>query len=357
MSAAPAPSPGLPDDEGFDPVDPIEAAATAWLARRDRGLTPAEVVEFARWRATDPRHEAAVVDLGAMWSALDDLSALRGKAPLSQPEFTAPASAAKLPGQDRAGATAPGIFPAWAWAIAACLALMVGVIAWQRTATGETTATRYETAVGERRTLTLPDGSTLQLNTYSSAEVRYTADGRRVELVRGEAYFKVTKDAQRPFVVRAGGVEARALGTAFVVRRREQETELVVTEGRVKFGVAEVSAVAAEVAAGERAICDPKNVAPPVVERLDAAALARHVAWQGGMLICRKDMPLAEAVAEFNRYHRAQLVLRDGAAAVPIGGGFELANLDAFVRLLESESFDLVVVERSAERIVLTSKR
>ena len=187
--------------------------------------------------------------------------------------------------------------------------------------------------------------------------MRFTAHERRVDLVRGEAFFSVTKDAVRPFVVAAGGVEARALGTMFVVRQRENETELVVAEGRVRFGAAGGRATGVEASAGQFAVCDPRKPDATRVGVLDAAALARRLAWKSGRLVCRPEMPLAEAVAEFNRYHRAQLVLRDAAtAAVPIGGAFELANVDAFVRMLE-KSFDIAVVERDPERVVLGLKR
>jgi transmembrane sensor len=339
--------------DGFDDdLDPVESAATVWLARRDRGLTPDETVEFARWRAAAPRHEAAVAELGAMWHALDDLSALRGK--VASP----PASSA--PNAPCAGdqVTPMRRWPAgWIWALAASIALIAGIVTWRRVASGAVAAVHYETAVGEQRTLPLPDGSTLQLNTNSAADVRYVARERRVELVRGEIFFSVTKDAQRPFVVLAGGVEARALGTAFVVRRHQTETELVVAEGRVKFYASPQPATSVEVTGGQLATCDPRKRDVPHVSSLDEAALARRLAWKSGRLVCRPGMPLGEAAAEFNRYHRAQLVLRGAdTAAVPIGGAFEIQNLDAFVRMLE-QSFEIVVVERDAERIVLQSKR
>ena len=335
-----------------DDLDPIESTATAWLARRDRGLTTEETVAFAQWRSADPRHEAAVTELGAMWHALDDLSALRGQA-LSPPASLAPTFAS----DDDRVAPSRQRSTRWMWAIAAGIALLAGIVTWQRSAPTAISAEHYATAVGAQRTITLPDGSTLQLNTNSAADVRYDARERHVELVRGEVFFTVTKDAQRPFVVRSSGVEARALGTAFVVRQRETETELVVTEGRVKFHASAHPAAAVEVTAGNLSLCDPRTSDAPRVSPLDKAGLARRLAWQSGRLVCRPGMPLADAAAEFNRYHRQQLMLRDAeTAAVPIGGAFELQNLEAFVRTLENSS-ESVVVERDAGRIVLQSKR
>lgn len=339
--------------DSFDAdLDPIESTATAWLARRDRGLTTEETVAFARWRSADPRHEAAVAELGAMWHALDDLSALRGQ-PLRPTAIATPRFADEAaPGTPRRQRS-----NAWIWAIAASIALVAGIVTWQRVAPGAVPVAHYETAIGEQRTITLPDGSTLQLNTNSAADVRYVAGERRVELVRGEVFFAVTKDPQRPFVVRSSGVEARALGTAFVVRQRDTETELVVTEGRVKFHASAHPTAAVEVSAAHLALCDPRISDAPRVSPLDKADLGRRLAWQSGRLVCRPGMPLAEAAAEFNRYHHRQLVLKDAeTAAVPIGGAFEIKNLDAFVQLLES-GFEIVVPERDAGHVVLQSKR
>lgn len=353
MSSAPS---NLPDDEGLDPVDPIEATATEWLARRDRGFTATEAADFAHWCAADPRHETAVLDLGAMWGALDDLSALRGTAAsVSGP----PAPSARVVSFEAEGRAVRRrrLVPVWALAVAACFALVAGAVVWQRASSGGVSATHYETAVGDRRTITLSDGSTLQLNTRSAVDVRFTEGERRVELTSGEVFFAVAKDAGRPFVVRSGGVLAHALGTAFVVRRGEKETEMVVTEGRVKFGARDVPSSAVVVTAGQRATCDPQNPSGPRVEALDTLALTRRFAWQTGRLMFRPNMPLGEVAAEFNRYHQVQLVPQDEAtAAVPVDGAFEFAKLDAFVRFLET-SFDVIVVSRDAERIVLKSKR
>ncbi|MCX6955280.1 MAG: FecR domain-containing protein [Verrucomicrobia bacterium] len=336
-------SPG--DDETTDrDLDVVELQATAWLSRRDRGLTPEEAVEFARWRAADGRHEAVVAELGAMWSALDDLSAPRGEVV----RFPSPPAESRT---RRAG------WILWAVAAAACMALIANVALRSDRVTEPPAMVHYETAIGAQRSITLADGSTVRLNTDSAIEVRYSAGERRVELARGEARFAVTKDASRPFIVAAEGTESRALGTVFAVRRREKETELLVTEGRVKFGATGDRAPTVEVGAGQTSVCDPQNPQPPRVQTLDAGELARRVAWERGRLICRADMPLAEVAAEFNRYHRQKLVLGDAeTGAVPVGGEFELAKLDALVGALE-ESFDIVVVERGAERLTLKLRR
>jgi transmembrane sensor len=333
-----------PSDEATKEVDldMIEMLAAGWLSRRDRGLTPEEAVEFARWRAADPRHEAAVGELGAMWTALDDMSALQGKS-------AGPAAGATR--QPRR----PRVWVAWTLAAAAAVAVATTLVLRQERAPEPIAAVRYETAVGAQRDITLSDGSSLRLNTDSAVEVRYAVQERRIVLSRGEARFSVMKDAARPFIVAVDGVEARALGTSFIVQRRSTDTELVVTEGRVKFGT--VAGAAAEVGAGQTALCEPRAASAPRVETLDQAALARRVAWESGLLICRPGMTVAEAAVEFNRYHRQKIVLPEGEVrGQSMAGGFKVAELEVFVWSLE-QNFGLTVAERDAEHVTLKLKR
>src|SRR5690606_33902749 len=94
----------------------------------------------------------------------------------------------------------------------------------------------HETRVGERRALTLADGSEVILNTDTLIEVAFDAGARDLSLHRGEAYFSVASDAARPFRVHAGGAIVEAVGTAFTVQRTlNEELEVTVTEGEVNF--------------------------------------------------------------------------------------------------------------------------
>lgn len=324
-------------------LDVIEMLAAAWVSRRDRGFTAEEAVEFVGWRAADARHEAAVADLSAMWDAFDDLPALQGHA-ASRPE-----SAAQKPVPRRA-------WLGWSLAAAASVALIASLALRRERSPEAVVVTRYVTVVGEQRAVTLSDGSMLRLNVDSAVEVRYGAKERRVELVRGEARFTVTTDAARPFVVATGAVMARAVGTSFFMQRREAGTELVVTEGRVKFGATN-DATAVEVVAGQVAVSDPRNPQALRVVTADPLSMARRIAWEQGRVICYPGMTLAELAREFNRYHRQKIVLQDAAtAALPVGGAFELRNLEALVGVLEG-SFDVRVVEREAERLALKLQR
>jgi transmembrane sensor len=330
--------------------DAIEATAAEWLARRDRKFTSEEAVAFARWRMADPRHHAAVAELELVWGALGDLAVQNGQQRAGDAAAASPAqavSSVRLPGATRRNSHG------W-WrpvlALAAALVIVAGVLVWRRAQPMREATVRYQTEIGRQKKVGLEDGSTLHLNTNTAVTVRFDATTRRVVLERGEAFFDVAKNPTRPFIVTAGRTEARVLGTKFSIRLREQESELIVSEGRVRFGTA---AATVEVGAAQRAVAALTGTAPPRVEILDRSEVDRLLAWQTGSLIF-KDTPLSVAVAEFNRYHRQQLAVRDAAAGgVLIGGSFALDNLDGFVRLLPESAPEIVVVDRNAERIVL----
>jgi transmembrane sensor len=332
-----------------DEPDGIEAIAAAWLARRDRGLTAEETAAFAEWLAADSRHQVAVEELALVWGALDDLSASNSQQRAGGVAAAPPARIAPEltpAGKPRASRS---LLRWWgALGLAAALAIVAGMSWWPSAAPDEAPA-RYATAVGGQRNVTLADGSELQLNTDTAVSVRLGARERRVTFERGEAFFKVARDATRPFIVVAGGTEARVLGTAFVVRLRPEQCEVLVTEGHVQFG--RRGALGTNLGAQQHAVLANTAAAALQVETLDAEAVARRIAWQSGRLEF-KNTPLREVVAEFNRYHRQRLALRDAATgAVPVGGPFEIQNLDGFVRLIEN--LDVTVVRRETDLIVL----
>jgi transmembrane sensor len=279
--------------------------------------------------------------LELVWGALDDLSAAKSQQPAGGVGVTPPAV------QSPKRATILHWWPAWG--LAAMLAILVGISVGRRSGPAEMPL-RYETVVGAQQKVTLPDGSELQLNTDTALTVRFSAHERRATLERGEAFFHVTKDSARPFIVTAGRSETRVVGTKFVVHLRENETDLLVSEGLVKFGAIDDERRSANVGANHHAVLAGGNALR--IEALDEAALARRLAWQSGRLEF-KDVPLREVVAEFNRYHGQQIVLRDAATeAVRVGGVFEIENFDGFLWTL-ANSFDVAEVRRQADKIVL----
>jgi transmembrane sensor len=329
----------------------IEAKAAEWLARRDRLFTPEEAVAFARWRMADARHAAAVAELELVWGALDDLSASVSQQRAGDAAVASPAPIATTPAATGRSRT----LVAWWPALGLAAALVVMAVWWGRSSTAKETpnVVRFETPIGAQSTVTLADGSEVQLNTNTAVSVHLGRRARAVTLERGEAFFRVARDEARPFVVAVGRTEARVLGTAFAVRLRAADSVVLVTEGVVQFGV--IGKPGAQLRARQQATIKHRGSDVPRVETLVADVVARRLAWQNGQLEF-DNTPLSEAVEEFNRYHRQQIVIADPAVATStVGGRFAIGNSEGFVRLIEA-TFDATTMRRNQEEIVLGSR-
>lgn len=330
---------------------PVQEIAAAWLAKQDRGLTPAEAAEFAQW-AAHPEHAAAIAELETAWTALDELSALRpsdGPSRGPDPDLLRPAK--------------KWVWQIYRWrslavSISAAAAAVIAFFFWNGTHHSKAEALVgdvFETPVGAERTVELADGSRLQLNTLSSVEVHFSASVREVILRQGEVFCTVTKDPSRPFVVKVGSVSVRAVGTAFDVLREPARTNILVTEGAVRLlteGQTH-SRGPALLEAGHRATLVRGEAKDDfVIAPIEPEESARLLAWREHQLEF-KESSLAEVVRQFNRYNTQQLVIADAeTAAVEIGGRFNPNNIEGFVRLLES-SFHIAAERRDAHTVVL----
>lgn len=187
----------------------------------------------------------------------------------------------------------------------------------------------YRTDVGERRAISLEDGSSIELNTNSQVRVRLSKTRRSLILDKGQAMFAVAHDAGRPFIVTAGDTSVRAIGTRFEVYRAQDAVRVTLAEGRVQVRQAsktDVQAPPVTLTAGQRVdVAAAKPSAPVIVD------VATATGWTTGRLTFR-DVSLAEAVAEINRYSRRQIVLGAGAPADQrVNGVFDAGDTEAFV--------------------------
>jgi len=338
--------------EDFDSAS-IKEAAADWFVRRRDGLSPEAEKAYQAWVGADPRHEAAMAELRATWEAVSfPARAGRGR------------EAAVVLDRWAAARRRPYVLATAGLAVAAALAF--GFLQ----PYSRMNALRPATAVAVRPNITtLPDGSTVELNKDAEFTADFTPDRRNIRLVRGEAFFSVTKDATRPFIVSAGGTEVRAVGTAFAVRSDPQGVGVLVTEGRV--AVAPVSPSAPK--DGETAAPPPsihpiyldagRSVAltherigdgPPRLKPVSASEIGAALAWRSKRMEFSR-MPLSEVAALFNAQNRVQLSISDRATAlVPISGIFWLDDPEGFVRLLESGLG--VHSKRAADNIFLSSR-
>ena len=317
----------------------IEAAAAAWLSLRDRGMNAAETTLFMQWMQQDPQHAIVFADLDRVWQDFDRLGAVSAR-----PAVAAAPDADLLAPRVR---SRPHRSLVWGFlGAAAAAAILLLAVAHLRTP--RHTA---ETAVGAFQKLDLPDGTVAQLNTDSAIDIAFTANARRVHLVRGEVFFHVTKDPARPFIVTAGPVAVRAVGTAFNVRNDLTGIEVLVTEGQVQVSDADKGrsllastdggTVAPLLIAGERALVpvrafDSAPAAANVVKVTDSG-VQRALAWQERRLEF-DAASLAAVVREFNRYNRTRLVIVDEQlAAKRFNGTFRADGYESLVRLLETD--------------------
>ncbi len=332
----------------------IDEAAADWVARLDRSDPPPELrAGFEAWCHADPRHYAAYLRLQHVWGRLDRLHALQPQTPIPDPQGIATEVGAAPLRSPARRVPCPGIV----WSRLAVAAVLLGVVAglwlWlepQWSGLGAPQK-RYVTPIGAFERVALADGSVVQLNTHSEVRVVLGKGRRDVTLVQGEATFEVAKDPARPFVVTAGTIAVRAVGTNFNIRTTASGVEVMIIEGAVALGpVAALNRpdTMPVVGAGRVAVTIASQVH---LQDIDAGEMARRLAWQRGMLGF-SGQPLAEVAEEFNRYNDCKLVIASAAVGqLRIGGYFRATNLEAFVSVIE-ERFG-IAVSREPGRIIL----
>jgi transmembrane sensor len=212
-------------------------------------------------------------------------------------------------------------------AMAASVAAVVGATGWLEA------RSTFATRLGEIRRVPLADGTVMTINSGSELTVRMAARSREIEIAQGEAWFDVAKDASRPFVVTAGKVRARAVGTAFSVRRRETGVEVLVTEGVVESWAEGNESLRLRLVAGERALLSEHAVVHHESDR--ASAVDRSLAWRSGM-IDLNGTSLSEAADEFNRYNQRQIIIADaGLADEEFDGLFRINDPQGFAEAVQ----------------------
>jgi transmembrane sensor len=217
------------------------------------------------------------------------------------------------------------------WASAAALGL-VALLVTQLPVT-EPPPVSHTTELGEQRSIVLGDGSIVTLNTLSEATVRFDRSSRNVALITGEALFDVVSDPERPFVVETGTLSLNVIGTKFSVYRKKNSTRVAVVDGVVTAVSSRSPDQPLIVRAGEGAVATAQGVSLTD----DQFDVQKAIAWTQRRLIF-DGAPLAEVVAEFNRYNRTPLIVEDVALANrAITTVFNANDVSALVAFLELE--------------------
>jgi len=340
----------------------IEVEAAAWIARLDSASgTSTDQADFEAWKAQSVHHREAAEKLGGLWSDLGILG-----------QLAAPSSAvAATAHRGRRGTWALGHISRRSTGIAAVAAGMAAAIGMGLFATQILTPRTeiYDTAVGAQRTVNLADGSSVQLNTNSRLEVRFTPESRDLKLVRGEAFFEVAPNRQRPFSVYVQDGVVRAVGTAFIVRLRSERVEVIVTKGSVELAsftqpprglrldrAASLPRRPLEVVSVAPGVVETAIIAQDKVERSSVTGpeATRRMAWRQGMLAF-DGQPLSEVVADVSRYTNMEIEIADPRlSSMKIGGYFKVGEVEPMLEALEA-GFGVQVQRLDATHVRLTA--
>lgn len=287
----------------------LDLAAASWQVRRQDGLSAGEEAQFQAWLAADSEHRQAYARMDGVWSGLGELHP------------TAVAQLARaMPEPKKRAFRLPLVTAALAIS-----AVCSGWFGWNYYQQQPIFHQSFASARGEQLDVHLPDGSVMKLDTATRVEVTLYRQRREVRLPEGQVNFYVRADKARPFDVLTDSLRVTVVGTHFAVRNTHAGLggeAVTVEEGRVR--VASLHDVAGstgavELTAGESVQANRAGALGTVDTRLAHGALL----WREGR-INFDNTPLAQAVAEFERYGDTRLVIKDAeVAAMRVNGSFD----------------------------------
>lgn len=294
--------------------------ALAWLVRLHSGRASEEDHHQCQaWQARSPAHRIAYQEAERLWRDVGRIRPTRNSIQVASSRllFTGGFWSRRKP---------------WA-TVAACILLAVGAVwvesdlQWISSAMAD-----YRTGVGERRVVTLEDGTSLHLNTDTAVNVTFSEEGRDLHLLKGEASFTVARDPVRPFVVKTGTILTRALGTVFAIRRHSELITVTVLEHSVQLGSSSGGDVSnITVHEGEQ-VHYATGQGFSLVRRVDPG---KETAWQRGKVIF-EGQALATVIEELNRYRRGRItILNPALRALKVTGLFDTAEPDAALRMIQ----------------------
>jgi transmembrane sensor len=361
--------------------DQIYQEACEWFVESRAGdLDDAGRRRFDLWTRKSPEHMAAYLEIAAIWNegpTLDsdlkwDVQTLVAQAAADATNIVPLARRSRADDSAEAPSEKPSalgphklqvdqksrsriLSPKWIRAAAsiAAVGLMIGTLIWYQSFRMPI----YATTFGEERSITLSDGSIIDINSHSKIRVRYSPHERDVDLLEGEALFHVAKNPGRPFFVSNATTQVRAVGTEFDVYKKLGSTVVTVVEGRVAV------LLRSETPTGEAAdLTDikvpsrdkldarkPRNnrsapvflsageqvvVTPAAMRKADHPNIAIATAWTQRQLAF-EAASLSEVAEEFNRYNQRQLVIEDPSLYdFHISGVFSSSDPASLVRFL-----------------------
>ena len=296
-----------------------EEQAALWAAKIDgSSLTGSDHAALESWLAANPTHRGLLSQYCQLSADLEE----------QIPALVA-AGAVTMPAERKSSRPRFAWFAGLGLAAAAAIAVAISV------SHPKLQPQSYVTAGAHRQSLTLADGTRMELNAHTSVLVENGPKERRVRLASGEAFFTVSKDPTRPFIVDTPAGSVRVTGTVFNVRSETaSQLEVTVVEGSVDVhpdGLArDRPGTRVALKAGGRMSADAKGI---VQSTLSAGAVEAALAWRHGQIVF-DEAPLGEAVARFARYHGRAVKAVGPAASLLVGGTYSLDDFDEFLAAL-----------------------
>ncbi|MGE0626799.1 MAG: FecR domain-containing protein [Hyphomicrobiaceae bacterium] len=295
--------------------DPLIEAALDWFVRLQANPGDARIARgFRAWAESDPRHAAAFEKVTAMWGspefglAADNVAQATGFS-VSKTKASGSRSFTR-----KVAGVATAVLLIWGAANASDFMI------WMRA--------DYTTVTGERRTISLPDGSTMILNTGSAVALNFGGTRRTVTLLEGEAYFDVVPNAAKLFRVDGSYSSVEVKGTAFAVRLDGDADDVTLSRGVVD--VSRAGSLASEHAQlrPEQAVSVTVSAIAPVRQVDPQAALA----WLDGR-ISFTDRPFGEVLNQLRRYYRGRVVVVNSSlSSVAVSGNYRLDEPDIAIQ-------------------------
>ncbi|MGZ8172076.1 MULTISPECIES: FecR family protein [Methylobacter] len=284
-------------------TDLLRTQAIDWLLRiRSENCTETERQAFNIWLEESPSHRQAYDMAQAQWEWME---------PFKTMDFPARDAALRYRGKSSCRLVR--------YSAAASLLLVLGLSAFMPNGWIGIPHT-YMAEKGARQTIKLADGSSIELNTDSEIRVHYNHWQRNVEMIKGEAFFTVAHDAERPFEVRAGSGRIHDIGTAFEVYIKPEQVIVAVQEGIVEVQ-----------ASGKRELTAGQQLAfnnSGEFQALQGPDVEGLTAWRQGNLVFR-DRRLDDVLAEVGRYHDTRISLQNKTLGkLRVSGTFHTAELD-----------------------------
>jgi transmembrane sensor len=296
-----------------DNTQDVQAHAAEWLAERRyaENWTAEEQARLDAWLAASLEHEVAYWRLDAAWTRTERLAALRA------------------PDADDAAQRKRTLAALRMFAAAMVVVVLgAGMFLFYPDLRG---AKIYSTPVGGRETITLADGSSIELNTDTVVSFQSTHGRRLVSLEKGEAFFEVKHDSAHPFIVQAMGQQITDIGTKFSVSSAAGKVEVALLEGRARLeALGSARPSARMLVPGDVAIATADSIS---VNRKSSGELVSALSWRRGVLIFDRT-PLSAVAAQFNRYNDTKLAVAEVAGRMKIDGTFPSNNLQDFVQLV-----------------------